>query len=120
MSFVYKAVEDLVDDLLDRVKKDLEDYAVTARQEIEAYADKLVRRAVKGMAVGLLGAVMVSAGLIFSLVGLVRYLSPIVGPASAWGVVGLGMAGVGAVLLFAITRGSQRGARHTSRHNGGT
>jgi len=119
MSFVYRAVEDLVDDVLDRLKKELEDYAVTARQEIESYADKLLRRAVKGMAVGLLGAVMVSAGFVFALVGLVRYLIPIVGPAPAWGVVGLGMAGLGAVLLFAITRGSQRGTRHTSRQNGG-
>ena len=119
MSFVYKVVEDLVDDVLDRVKESLEDYANTARQDLELFADKLVRRAVKGMAVGLLGGVAVSAGLIFALVGLVTYLSQIINPAFAWGVVGLGMMGLGAVLLFTILRRSSRGMQHASRLHAG-
>jgi len=118
MSFVYKAVQDLVDDLLDRVKEGLDDYAKSARQEVELFVDKLLRRAIKGMAVGLLGAVMVSAGLIFSLVGLVTYLSQVINPAFAWGIVGLGMVGLGAVLLFMILRRSSRGM-HASRLHGG-
>ncbi|HVC27476.1 MAG TPA: phage holin family protein [Nitrososphaerales archaeon] len=119
MSFVYKVVEDLVDDVIGRMKKGLDDYAATARQDIEVYVDKLLRKAVKGMAVGLLGAVVVSAGLIFSLVGLVAYLGPIVGPALAWGIVGLGMVGFGAVLLFALLRSTRRGASFPSRRDGG-
>ncbi len=119
MSFVYKVVEDLVDDVLDRVKEGLDDYASRARQDLELFADRLVRRAVKGMAVGLLGAATVSAGLIFSLVGLVTYLSQTINPAFAWGVVGLGMVGLGSVLLFALLRRSERGMKHASRHDGG-
>jgi hypothetical protein len=119
LSFVYKVVEDLVDDVLDRMKEGLDDYAETAKREIELFADKLVRRAVKGMAVGLFGAVMVSAGLIFSLLGLVTYLSQMMNPAFAWGLVGFVMVGIGGVLLFTLLRRSQGGTKLASRHNGG-
>jgi hypothetical protein len=119
MSFVYKVVEDLVDDVLDRVKKGLDDYAETARQDIEVYVDGLLRKAAKAMAFGVLGAVALSAGLIFSLVGLVDYLSPIVGRAPAWGLVGLGMVGLGAVLLFVLMRSTRRETKYVSRHDGG-
>jgi hypothetical protein len=119
LSFVYKVVADLVDDVLDRVKEGLDDYANTARQDIELFVDKLIRRAVKGMAVGLLGAVIVSAGVIFSLVGLVTYLSQVINPAFAWGVVGLGMVGLGAVLLYTILRRNPRGMQHASRLHAG-
>jgi hypothetical protein len=119
LSFVYKAVEDLVDDLIDRVKIELDDYAKTARREFEIFADKLLRRAVRGMAVGLLGAVMVSAGVIFSLVGLVTYLGQSMNPAFAWGIVGFGMVGLGAVLLFALLRRNSTGMQRASRlHDG--
>jgi hypothetical protein len=119
LSLVYKMVEDLVDDVLDRVKAGLDDYARTASRDIELFADKLLRRAVKAMAVGLLGAVAVSAGLIFSLIGLVTYLSESMNPAFAWGIVGLGMVGIGGVLLFMIMRRNSHGTQLASRiHDG--
>ena len=108
MSFVYQAIQGVIDEVLDHVKEELDEYAKSAKQDLELFANQLVRKAVKAMAVGVLGAVMASAGLIFSLIGLVKYLSQLTNPAVAWGVVGLGMAGVGAVLLFTLTRHGPR------------
>jgi len=109
LSFVYKVVQDLVDDVLDRVKRELDDYANTARIDVEQFVDKIVQRVVKAMVPAILGIVLVSAGLIFSLVGLVTYLSQVMNPAFAWGLVGIGMVVVGAVLILPLIR------RHDSR-----
>jgi len=119
MSFVYKIVQDLVDEVLDRVKEDLDDYARTARLDLELFVDRLVRQVVKAMAIGVFGVVLVSAGLIFSLIGLVTYLSRFTSPAFAWGMVGLGMVGLGAILVFTLLRHSSRGMTHDRRLNGG-
>jgi len=119
LSFVYKVVQDLVDDVLDRVKEGLDDYTNTVTRDIELFVDRMLRRVVKEIAVGLLGAVLVSAGLIFSLVGLVTYLSQVINPAFAWGLVGLGMVGLGAVLSFTLLRRNSRGLRSGSRFHDG-
>jgi hypothetical protein len=119
LSFVYKVVEDLVDDVLDKVKEGLDDYTNTVTRDVERFVDRMLRRAVKEIALGVLGAALVSAGLIFSLVGLVAYLSRVVGPAFAWGIVGLGMVGLGALLVLPLLRRSSRGMQRASRlHDG--
>jgi len=119
MSFVYKAVQDLVDEVLDHVKEGLDDYARSAKQDIEVFVDQLVRQVIKAMAIGTMGAVVLSAGLIFALIGLVKYLSELTNPAIAWGVVGLGMMGMGAILLLTIMRRASRGLKHDHRLAGG-
>ena len=106
-------MRDLLDDVLDRVKGSLDDYANTARLDVEQFVDKIVQRVVKAMVPVVLGIVLVSAGLIFSLVGLVTYLSTAVGPALAWGLVGLGMVGLGALLILPLLRRNEsRGTWH--------
>jgi hypothetical protein len=115
MSFVYKVVQDLVDDVLDRVKRELDDYANTAKVDVEQFVDRIVQRVVKAMVPAVLGIVLVSAGLIFSLVALVAYLSTVVSPALAWGIVGLGVAGIGTVLILSVfRRHGSRGMKHVS------
>jgi hypothetical protein len=119
LSFVYKVVEDLVDDVLDKVKQGLDDYADTVTRDVERFVDRMLRRAVKEIALGVVGAALVSAGLIFSLVGMVTYLSSLVSPAFAWGIVGLGMIGLGAVLVLPLLRRGSRGMQHATRlHEG--
>ena len=63
-----------------------------------------------------LGTVLVSVGLIFSLIGLVTYLSQLVNPALAWAIVGLGMAAGGAALVLPLVRRREsRAMRRLSR-----
>jgi hypothetical protein len=120
LSFVYKVVHDLVDGVLDHVKEGLDDYANTARQDLELFVDRILGRVVKAMVLAVLGTVLVSAGFIFSLVGLVTYLSQVINPAFAWGLVGLGMVGLGAVLTFTVLRNhNSHRTKYTSRlHEG--
>jgi len=115
MSFVYKAVQDLVDDLLEHVKRDLDGYANTAKQDFELFVDRSLRRVVKAMVPAVLGVVLVTAGVIFSLMGLVTYLSQLVNPALAWAIVGLGMVGLGAVLVLRLLRRHDSGWTRATR-----
>jgi hypothetical protein len=94
---------------LDQVKAGLDDYAKTAKQDIELFVDRITRRFIRVIVPAVLGTVLVSVGLIFSLMGLVTYLSQLVNPALAWAIVGLGMAAVGAALVLPLLR------RHDSR-----
>ena len=107
MSLVYKVVEDLVDSLLEHVKARLEDYKETLEEDLELFASRLVRGIVRAMAIGVFGTVLLSAGAIFALVGLVTYLSNVIGPALAWGVVGIVMLAVGGILLLQVMRNAR-------------
>jgi uncharacterized membrane protein len=109
LSFVSQVLHDLVDGVLDQVKEGIDGYANTARIDIDQFVDRILRRVVKAMVPAVLGIVLVSAGLLFSLVGLVTFLIAVVGPALAWGIVGLGMVGLGAALILPLLR------RHDSR-----
>jgi uncharacterized membrane protein len=95
--------------VLDQVKQGLDDYANTARLDIELFVDRITRQVIKKMVPAVLGTVLLSVGLIFSLMGLVKYLSQLVNPALAWALVGLGMGAVGAALFLPLLR------RHDSR-----
>jgi fatty acid desaturase len=111
-------VQDLVDDVLDQVKGGLDDYANIARQDIELFVDKITQRVIRKMVPAILGTVLVSVGLIFSLMGLVTYLSQLLNPALAWALVGLGMAAAGAALVLPLLRRhDSRGARRVSYVN---
>jgi hypothetical protein len=119
LSLVHNVVRDLVDGVLDQLKQGLDDYAETARQDIELFVDSMLRRVVRAMAVGVLGSVLVSAGFIFSLLGLVNFLSQMINPALAWSLVGLGMVGLGSVLILPLLKRNSRGLKHASRFREG-
>jgi hypothetical protein len=102
--------------VLNQVKEGLDDYANTAKRDIELFVDSITRRVIKAVVPAVLGTVLVSAGLVFSLIGLVNYLSQLVNPALAWAIVGLGMAAVGAALVLPLLRRQDsRGMKHVSR-----
>jgi uncharacterized membrane protein len=101
--------------VLDHVKEGLDDYANTAKLDIELFVDRITRQVIKKMVPAILGTVLVLVGLIFSLMGLVTYLSHLVNPALAWGLVGLGTAAVGAALVLPLLRRQDsRGMRRVS------
>jgi putative superfamily III holin-X len=95
------------------VKGGLDDYANTARQDVELFVDRITRRVIKAVIPAVLGTVLVSVGLIFSLMSLVTYLSQLVNPALAWAIVGLGMAAIGAALVLPLLR--RHGSQETRR-----
>jgi hypothetical protein len=114
-SFVYKVVQGLVDDVLNQVKEGLDDYANIAKRDIELFVDRTTQQVIRKMVPALLGTVLVSVGLIFSLMGLINYVSQLVNPALAWALVGLGMGGVGAALVLPLLRRKDpRGIRRVS------
>jgi hypothetical protein len=101
--------------VLNQVKEGLDDYANSAKRDIELFVDSITRRVIKAVVPAVLGTVLVSAGLVFSLIGLVNYLSQLVNPALAWAIVGLGMAAIGAALVLPLLRGQgSRGMRRVS------
>jgi hypothetical protein len=109
------AMEGLIDTAVKHLKGTLDDYVDTLKEDLEVYAEELVRKVAKAMAVGMLGATLLSAGVIFCLIGVVVFLGRVVGAAAAWGSVGVTMAVVGVVLLFAISK-MTRATRRTSKH----
>jgi hypothetical protein len=117
MSVVSRLVEDLVGLLLDQVKLRVRDYADLVLQDLELVLERIIRRAVRAVVLGLLGAVLVSVGMIFSLVGLAVYLGQLVNPAAGWGVVGLVAMASGALVLSLLQRRG-RAERHLSRLDG--
>jgi hypothetical protein len=94
---------------LNQVKQSLDDYANTAKLDIEIFVDRITRRVIRAMVPAVLGTVLVATGLIFFLISLVTYLSELVNPALAWALVGLGTVAVGAGLVLPLLR------RHDSR-----
>ncbi len=119
MSVLSSVVEDLVDLVIDQVKESLYEYAEDLRQDVELFLDRMTHRVAKGIALGLAGAALVSVGLIFALVGVVAYLSEILNPGLAWGIVGIGMMGAGALLLNVLRGRSSRAMRRVSRNGNG-
>jgi hypothetical protein len=98
------------------VKEGIEDYANNAKLDIEVFVDRITQQVIKKVVPAVLGTVLVSVGVIFSLVGLVTYLSQLVNPALAWALVGVGMAVGGAVLVLPLLRRhDSRGMRRASR-----
>jgi flagellar motor component MotA len=121
LSLVYKVVEDLIDDLLHRAKEGVDDYTNRLKYDMDALLDTMLRRAVKAMALGLLGAVLVSVGIVFALVGVVIYLGQVFNPALAWGLVGVVtlMLGAAALVLPLRKRSHPTATRHISRVDDG-
>ena len=67
--------------------------------ELERYANQLLARMLRTLALGIAGISFLIAGAIFVLLGAVSYLSGIVTAPLAWGIVGVAAAASGALLL---------------------
>ena len=108
---IMTAMEGLLDTAFKHLKGTIDDYVETLKDDLEVYADELVRRVAKAMAVGMLGATLVSAGAVFFLIGVVFSLARTLGFAEAWGIVGVAMAMVGGLLIFALSKMMAPGKR---------
>ena len=74
------------------------------KHDVEAYANKIIQRVLRALVLGGVGVTFLAAGSIFVLIGVVAYLSTFMFSGLAWGLVGLVVALVGAVLLLLIRR----------------
>jgi hypothetical protein len=110
LSILSSVVEDLVEVLVDQIKRDLRDYANDIILDVEALANRIIKRAVNVIVTSVVWMFMICVGAVFTLLGAVNFLIPVVGPALAWGLVGLLSAGLGAVQL---KRPSSHGARRS-------
>jgi len=88
-----KIIRELVKDVADGLKHD-----------VEAYANKILRRILRTLVLAGVGVTFLAAGSIFVLIGLVTYLSRFMFSGLAWGFVGLVVALVGAALLLLVRR----------------
>ncbi len=86
-------IQELIDDLTVGLKRDL-----------ERYADRMMRRAVRTLALAGIGITFLAVGSFFILVGIVNYLSQFIFSGFAWGAVGLVAVLVGGVLFLLIRR----------------
>jgi hypothetical protein len=74
------------------------------KHDVEAYLERILRRAVKTLLLGSLGVAFLIAGSIFVLIGMVAYLSAFMFSGLAWGLVGVVVALVGGVLVLLVRR----------------
>jgi len=86
------------------IQRLMEDFTGGLKHDVEAYADRMLRRMLKALVLGGLGVTFLAAGSIFILIGVVTYLSKFMFSGLAWGLVGLVVALVGGVLLLLIRR----------------
>jgi len=82
----------------------VEGVAGELKHDAEAYANRILRRMVKTLVLAGVGVTYLAAGSVFVLIGIVAYLSAFMFSGLAWGLVGLVVALVGAVLLLLIRR----------------
>jgi hypothetical protein len=90
-------LKEIIHQLMDEVTGGL-------KHDVEAYANRLLRRMLKALVLGGVGVTFLATGSIFVLIGVVAYLSTFMFNGLAWGIVGLVVALVGAVLLLLIRR----------------
>ena len=88
-----KIIKQLMEDVIDGLKHDA-----------EAHANRILRRMLRTLILGSVGVTFLAAGSIFVLIGAVAYLSTFMFSGLAWGLVGLIVALVGAVMLLLIRR----------------
>ena len=82
----------------------IEDFTGGLKHDVEAYANRIVRRVLKAIVLGGLGVTFLAIGSIFVLIGIVTYLSTLMFSGLAWGLVGLVVALVGGMLILLIRR----------------
>ena len=91
--------------MLQRIIRQLiEDATDGVKHDVEAYANRILRRMMKTLVLAGVGVTFLAAGSVFLLVGTVIYLSRFMFNGLAWGLVGLIVVLVGGVLLLLIRR----------------
>ncbi len=115
MSVVYRLVEDLVEVLVDQVKKDIREYSHEVMTDLDVFADSIIKRAARAVVTALIGGVLLAVGLIFTLFGAVTFLTPVITSPLAWAVVGLASAILGAWRLGYLKLNGRDEAKHESR-----
>jgi hypothetical protein len=86
------------------IQKLVKEAADGVRHDVEAYVNGILGRMVRTLVLAGVGVTFLAAGSIFVLVGVVTYFSRFMFSGLAWGLVGLVVALVGAVLLLLIRR----------------
>jgi fatty acid desaturase len=88
-----KIIKQLVEDATDGLKHD-----------VEAYANRILKRMLRTMVIAGVGLTFLAAGSVFVLIGVVAYLSRLMFGGLAWGLVGLIVVLAGGVLLLLVSR----------------
>ena len=86
-------IQEIIDLLLHEIKRAL-----------RGYANRILIKVVKLLILSVVGVSFLAIGLIFVLIGIVTYLSELMFPGLAWGIVGLIAALIGAILLLLLRR----------------
>jgi hypothetical protein len=86
------------------IRQLIEDIAGGLKHDVEAYADRIIRRMLKVLVLGGVGVAFLVVGSIFVLIGIVAYLSTFMFGGLAWGLVGVVVALLGGALLLLIRR----------------
>jgi hypothetical protein len=97
-------LEQVEDWLLTEAETTVRGYARRMETDLEQYARSLIARMLKTVALGMAGIAFPITGTIFLLLGSVTYLSGVVTPPLAWGIVGLVAGSCGALLLLLARR----------------
>ena len=96
-------LEQVEDWLLTEAESALHNYAKQLQLDIERYAIGLARRVLQTLALGLAGVALLLVGSVFMLIGAETYLSSVITPPLAWGLVGL-VTGVCGTLILRVAR----------------
>ena len=88
-------------DFLNAILKKISSAILAQAQEaLGGYVKDKIKRVLKTIAAALTAVILLATGVIFICVGLIRYLSSIVPPWSAWMFVGIIVAMIGLLLLL--------------------
>jgi hypothetical protein len=82
----------------------IEDATGGLKHDVEAFANRIIRRMLKALVLGGVGVAFLVVGSIFVLIGTVAYLSTFMFSGLAWGLVGVIVALLGGALLLLIRR----------------
>ena len=96
---------DQVEDwLLSEAEVNLRNHAKRVEWELERYANRLIARMLRTLALGIAGITFLIAGAMLVLLGAVSYLSSVISAPLAWGFVGVAAGACGAFLLYLARR----------------
>ena len=98
-------VQQIVDSLIEQVKRSISRYIARTEAYIQEYARHVVAKVIRLLVLVGVGGTLLAVGLIFILVGTVDYLRLYIAAWMAWGIIGgiIAIAG-GALLAVAIRK----------------
>lgn len=119
MSVISGVVKDLLDVLTAQLKEDVREFARDIMEDLDAYANRVIKRALRSLVISIIWVSIILVGVVFVLVGVVTFLTPFLGPALSWSLVGLLLAGLGGFQLRFLLKPKSPVVRHTSRMGDG-